>query len=356
MPSFSKVEAVALLAQGQRHAIGAAVAGAAAFDIGAVAPFAVGQAAQLVQERGLAVPEDALHHALHHARAIARDELLDAGAGRRVAGHLGAEVERHQLGLARGAEIELLDVAADFAVLDDFHGRDQDALVVGALGRGAEAAGRDAADIVLMQAVRHPAEQFALVEDGADQHHVLLMRRADPGIVGEEHIAGADAGIVGAVLEDPLHLRIGDAGHVLHVGAEIDELGILGEDRGVEVERVHGDGRARDALDRGAVLLVHVPQIVADDLEGDRVEFVGRIAVQAQLWRDGEALRRHVGMLHAVEHHAGHVAELGHGAILSPGGPPCLKNAHHFAPQGMIGTVLIALAGEPLMSLELIAT
>ena len=181
---------------------------------------------------------------------------------------------------------------------------------------GAEAAGRDAADIVLVQAVGHPAEQLALVEHRADQHHVLLMRGADPGIVGEEHVAVADAGIVAAVLEDPLHLRVGDARHVLHVGPEIDELGILGEDRGVEVERVHRHGRARDALDGGAVLLVHVPQIVADDLERDRIEIVGRVAMELELGRDREALRRHIRVLHAIECDPGDVVELGHGGVI----------------------------------------
>ncbi len=65
------------------------------------------------------------------------------------------------------------------------------------------------------------------------------MRGADPGIVGEKHVAIADARIVAAVFENPFHLRIGDARHVLHVGTEVDELAVFGEDRRVQIERVH---------------------------------------------------------------------------------------------------------------------
>ena len=103
-----------------------------------------------------------------------------------------------------------------------------------------------------------------------------------------------DARVVAAVLERPLHLRVGDAGHVLHVRAEIDELGVLGEDRRVEVERVHRHRRAGEALDRRAVLLVHVPQRVAHDLEGHRVDAAFRLAVELELRRDPQLLRRHV--------------------------------------------------------------
>ena len=187
----------------------------------------------------------------------------------------------------------------------------QDAFVEGVARRRAEAARRDAADVVLVQAVGHPAEQLALPEDRAQQHHVHLVRGADPRVVGEEHVAVADAGVVAAVLERPLHLRVGDAGHVLHVRPEIDELGVLGEDRGIEVERVHRHRRARQALDRRAVLLVHVPQRVAHDLEGDRVDVLLRSSCGGAIssrWKASSAARSRA---HAVERDARQLAQLG---------------------------------------------
>ena len=98
--------------------------------------------------------------------------------------------------------------------------------------------------IVLVQTIGDPAEQLAVPEHRTDQHHVLLVRRADPWIIGEEHVALANARIVAAVLENPLDLRVGDAGHVLHVRSEVDEFAVLGEDRWIEVERVHRHRRA----------------------------------------------------------------------------------------------------------------
>jgi hypothetical protein len=240
-------------------------------DVRPVAPNAVGQEGEFLQE-GLRVVEDLAHTAFDGFRAIALDERKNPVPGGDVAGELGAEVERHRRWLARAAQVELFDVPADLVVLDDLDRRDENALVKGVARRGAEAAGRDAADVVLVQAVRHPAEELALVEHRAEQHHVHLVRGADPGIVGEEHVAVADAGVVAAVLERPLHLSVGDAGHVLHVRAEIDKLGILGEDRGVQVERVHRHRRPREALDGRAVLLVHVPQRVPDHFERDRID------------------------------------------------------------------------------------
>ncbi len=123
-----------------------------------------------------------------------------------------------------------------------------------------------------MQAVGHPAEELVLPEHRTDEHDVLLVRRSHPRVVGEEHVAVADSRIVAAVFENPFHLRIGDAGHVLHVRSEVHELAVLGEDRGIEIERVHGDRRTRDALDGRAVLLVDVPERVADDFVGDRID------------------------------------------------------------------------------------
>ena len=198
--------------------------------------------------------------------------------------------------------------------------RDEDPLVVGALRRRAEAARGDAADIVLVKAVRDPAEQLALPEHRTDEHHVLLVGGADPGVVREEHVAVADPRVVASMLQDPLHLGVGHAGHVLHVGAEVHELRVLGEDGRVEVERVDRDRRSRHFLDRGAVLLVHVPQVVADDLEGHRVHVLGPVPVELQGPGDSKLLRRHIRIVLAVEPDIAHFADSQHARFhpLSP--------------------------------------
>ncbi len=303
------------LAQSQHDAIGAAVARTAALDVGTFAPDAVGQALQFFEKRGFRVVDDAPHHSLDHFRSVAPDQRQHPVAGGDVARELGPEVERDGFGLARGAKIKLLDVAPDLVAFHDFDRRDADAFLERGLRRAAERRRRDAAEIVLMQAVGHPAEKLALPEHRADEHDVLLMRRSHPGVVGEEHVAVADSGIVAAVFENPFHLRIGDAGHVLHVRPEVHELAVLGEDRRIQVERIHGNRRAGNTLDRRAMLFVHVPERVPNDLVGDRVDVAGSLALELELGGDRELLRRHVARLPAVEGGAFHFAHLGHRAL-----------------------------------------
>ncbi len=296
---------VAFLAKGEADAMGAPIAGATSFDVGSLAPDPVGQGLEFRQEGLLRIVDHFLHHRFYGPGPVTIDQREHPILGGDVPSQLCAEVESHHLGLSRRAQVEIFDVLSHRIVLDDFHGWDQDAFFESAFCRGAEAARGDAADVVLVQAVRHPAEELALVKDRTDQHHVLLMSRPDPRIVGEEHVAVLDAGVVAAVLEDPLHLGVGDAGHVLHVGAEIDELGVLGEDRGIEIQCIHGYGRTGDALDRGAVLFVDVPEVVTHHLVGDRIDVLGVIGVHRQARVDVELVRRHVALAHAVKHLTG---------------------------------------------------
>src|SRR5205085_4284220 len=91
---------------------------------------------------------------------------------------------------------------------------------------------------------------------------------------------------------------------------EIDELRVLGEDRRIEVERVHRDRGTREALDRRAVLLVHVPQRMAYHFEGHRVDVLLTLSMQLELRRDGEFRRRHIAGAYSVEGDAGELGEL----------------------------------------------
>ena len=287
-PVVLEGEPVAFLSHREHHPVGAAVAGAARFDVRPLLPLAVRQAGHLVEERLLGVVDDPLHHPLDRPRPVALDEGEDPRLRGGVARELGAEVEGDHLGLPRRPEVELLDVAPDDVLLDDLDRRNEDPLVVGALGGGAEAARGNPADVVLVQAVGDPAEELVLEEHRADEHHVLLVGGAHPGVVREKHVPVVDPRVVASMFEDPLHLGVRHPGHVLHVRAEIHELGVLGEDGGVEVERVHRDRRPGYLLDGGAVLLVHVPQVVADDLEGHRVHLRVPVAVEPQGLGDAE--------------------------------------------------------------------
>src|SRR5437868_6855694 len=83
---------------------------------------------------------------------------------------------------------------------------------------------------------------------------VRLVRGADVGIVGHEHVARLDAGVLGPVLQDPLDRQSLGGGEVLQVRAEEHQLSGLGGDRGLEVPGDHRDRGDRQALDGLAVL------------------------------------------------------------------------------------------------------
>src|SRR5690242_9222613 len=137
------------------------IARAAALDVRPVAPDAVGQAGELLQECLLAVVEDFPHHALDGLGSISFYQRQNSVPRREVARELGAEIERHRARLPGTPQVDLFDIAADLVVLDDLYRRDQDSLVESIARRRAERARRDAADVVLVQAVGDPAEQLA---------------------------------------------------------------------------------------------------------------------------------------------------------------------------------------------------
>ena len=96
-----------------------------------------------------------------------------------------------------------------------------------------------------------------------------------------------------AVFEDVAGHHVEHPRHVLQAGAEVEELGVLGEDAGLEVadlDRDLGDG---EVLDLAHVLGVGVPEAVADDLVGDRVDLGLGLAVRV---RFGGTLTAPVGL------------------------------------------------------------
>jgi hypothetical protein len=60
------------------------------------------------------------------------------------------------------------------------------------------------------------------------------------------------------------------------------------------------------------MLLVDVPEIMPDDLEGDGIDILRHVAVQLELGRDPELCRRHVRVIDAVEGNAAGLADPGH--------------------------------------------
>src|SRR5207237_1266887 len=90
----------------------------------------------------------------------------------------------------------------------------------------------------------------------------------------------------------------------------VHELAVLGQDRWVEIERVHGHRRAGYPLDGRSMLLIDMPQRMTDHFVGDRVELASPFAMQLQLGRTGELRGRDIPRFLAVEDRVVHFAYL----------------------------------------------
>ena len=143
------------------------------------------------------------------------------------------------------------------------------------LGRGRERAEPHAAQVRLVADRAGPGEQLSLVEDGlVDDGVVLVQAPADPGVVAQEHVALADAGVVGPVGQGPVDGQVHRPDQHRVVEADLDLLAQLVADREVEVVGVGDDGGAGHALEGFAHLLGDRPQPVPDHLIGQRVQRV----------------------------------------------------------------------------------
>ena len=124
------------------------------------------------------------------------------------------------------------------------------------------------------------------------------MGGADDRVVAEPHVAVDDP--FPAVFEDVAGHHVEHPRHVLEAGAEVEELGVLGEDAGLEVadlDRDLGDG---EVLDLPHVLGVGVPEAVADHLVGDRVDLRLRLGRELQVRRHLDRAGRVEGVVDAV--------------------------------------------------------
>ena len=291
-------EDVALLAHVELDRVDAAVAGHRDLLVLAVAPFAVGDLRQQVFERLLGRVEQALHHALDRGGAVLVDQAEHPLAGGVVAGDRRPQVERQVDRGPRLAAVDALQLGVDLAVADHPARREAGRVEVDVLGVRAEGAGDGAADVVHVGGVDDPAEQLALDEDRAEEVDVGLVGGPDPGVVAHPHVA------LGDVFAVFFH-HVGDhvihpAGEVLDAEAEEEELTVLGADRRLVVAAFEHDRRDREVLDRLEVLLVQVPEVVADDLEGDRVGDDFGVGVELQPRRDLALGGRDVGVLEPV--------------------------------------------------------
>ena len=255
-----------------RHGQAAAEDLVAPLDVAAVLPHAVRQFAQTRADALLGVVDDVGHRRLHGVEA----EFVE-GFDQTVAHHLrgrdlGAQIEREQMRQPRIAQIDALDVAAELAVLNELHRRDQRLFGEDAVGVDLRLAGGGAADVDDVQRRAGPAGELALPVHRAGDHHAGLVRHRNVRVVGEEGVVHADTRIVGIFRDQRLHERRQRRRLRADEGVDIDEIAFGGHQAGVHVEHLGRHRRTRQAADGARALVIDVPEPVPQDLESLRIE------------------------------------------------------------------------------------
>ena len=98
------------------------------------------------------------------------------------------------------------------------------------------------------------------------------MNGAAIGIVEDEHVALIDPRIVAEMLDDRVDHRRHGAGMEDHLRAHVHDVAVGEIDADVEIGRFRHDRRARHVLERDRLLFGDGFELVADHLEGDRID------------------------------------------------------------------------------------
>ena len=174
------------------------------------------------------------------------------------------------------AHDHLPDVLAQHALLDDLDAGQQHRLLLHVGGGEGPAAEGHAAGVELVRAGAGPGDAPAFVEDRHHDRHVGLVDGAAIGIVEDEHVALVDPGIVAEMLDDAVdHGRHG-AGVEDHLRPHVHDRAVGEIDADVEVGRFRHHRRAGNVLQRDRLFFGDRLELVADHLEGDRIDSVVR--------------------------------------------------------------------------------
>jgi hypothetical protein len=213
-----------------------------------------------------------VHDRLDGRPAITVHQLDQAADGDIVRRDHRLEIEAEHVRQARHAHDHLPEVLAQDAAFDEPDARQQHRLLLDLRGADRPGAEAHAADIELVRAGACPGDMAPVVEDGGDDRHIRLMDRAAIGVVEDEHVPLADAGIVREVLVDRADDRGHRAGVEQHLRPHGDDRAIGEIEAVVEVRSLGDHRRAGDRLQRDRLFLGDRLQLVAHHLEGDRVD------------------------------------------------------------------------------------
>ena len=189
---------------------------------------------------------------------------LADGAG----AHLGFQIVLHDVEADIGKN-QIPDVAAQLALLVDFHRRNAQRLLPDFLGVGIVAARHGAADIGLMALHRGPGDQRAVVEDRLIDGDVVVLVAEREHVVVEDHVAVVN--VVAEIAHQVLAHRAEREGEDRQVLGLLQHVAVGVVEPGDEILGLAQDRRAR-GLDHGRAHLV-----------GDRAEGAGQYRHQDRI-------------------------------------------------------------------------
>ena len=218
--------------------------------------------------------------------AVLVHERQDLAPADLVAGDVGHHVADHLLGHPHVGADDLDQQLVEPALVVELADREAQALVIDLRRRRAEAR---AADVGQMRDAERVGDDAALAEHGPHHGDVVEVAGAEPGIVGDDDVAGLQR-LGGIALQHVAQRDRRAADEHRHAeGALRDRVGLGVEHHAGEVVALVDDGGERGAHQRRDDLVDDRDQAVPHDAEADGVE--GLVAHGALLGQPSSATR-----------------------------------------------------------------
>ena len=231
---------------------------------------AVRESGELGPHAALRVVQQPLHVRGQLPRAVLFHQLAQAAHPQAVGGGLGAEVAGDLVHAAEVGADDLEHALVDHAVAHEAHGRDDEALLVDLAGHP-DAARRAAAHVHVVGDVGHKTEQLSVVKHGRDQCDVVEVHTAGERVVAEQHVPRLQP--VAPVARGCRGHDVGQRAQVRGLREGLRHRPAAGVEEGAGKVPPRLDvGGVRRPAQRGAHLLGHRQQGVADHLEAHRLQ------------------------------------------------------------------------------------
>src|SRR5262249_15534435 len=200
--------------------------------------------------------------------AVTAAQLRQPRVGEPAGSHHGARVTLHEIGKARVAQEDPVCLLVEPALAHNANGRNEETLVVDLRGVRRDAAGAQAADVLIVAEGGGEADEPSLVEDGRGEDHVLVLLH---GAVGEVWVV-VPVDVAGAHALERIDLEDGRE----HAGPAPRD--VTGHDARARVEHADevvllllDEGRHRAPLHQELHIADGRPQTPPNDLQRNRI-------------------------------------------------------------------------------------